>query len=348
MADPAKHPRQSGPSARALRRCCRCAYALMAGLRPGEPGSPAQTIRMPSALLPRRWARRVWRRARAHMPGVTPWCCRTRRPTPSRCAPPARIPRASGAVRVAGLGERDREHLAAAEIGDRPLVHLQHEHVLGRPSRARSPRWAPRSGRSGPTTTTSSSARSSSTPPASRTRGLRALYEFFHAAIRCSARAAAWWCSAPRRSCAGAAQAVAQRALEGFVRSVAKECARARRRSSSTSRRAPRRNAESTLRFLLSAVRLRLGPGDPGRRRRADGPAGLGPAAGRPRRGRHRRLARHRRGDRPHAGARRRHVVGLDVPAQGEDLAEVANEVGGPRCCSTSPTKTRPRGSPST
>jgi len=161
--------------------------------------------------------------------------------------------------------------------------------------------------------------------------GLRALYEFFHGAIRSlgpSGRLVVL--GTPPEMAADRAQAVAQRALEGFVRSAAKEL-----RQGATGQLvyvAPEAeaNAESTLRFLLSARSayvsgqvIRIGAGestDPedweqplaGRVAVVTGASrGIGAAIART-------LARD--------GAT---IVGVDVPAQGEDLAEVVNEIGG-------------------
>ncbi len=163
------------------------------------------------------------------------------------------------------------------------------------------------------------------------TAGLKPLYEFFHAAIRLlgpSGRLVVL--GTPPELAADRRQGVAQRALEGFVRSAAKEL-----RGGATGQLvlvAPgaEANAESTLRFLLSARSayvsgqvIRIGAGestDPldwdrplaGRVAVVTGASrGIGAAIART-------LARD--------GAT---IVGVDVPAQGEDLAEVVNEVGG-------------------
>jgi 3-oxoacyl-[acyl-carrier protein] reductase len=161
--------------------------------------------------------------------------------------------------------------------------------------------------------------------------GLKPLYEFFHGAIRSlgpSGRLVVL--GTPPELAESRRQAVAQRALEGFVRSAAKEL-----RGGATGTLvlvAPRAeaNAESTLRFLLSAKAayvsgqvIRIGAGestDPsdwdqplaGRVAVVTGASrGIGAAIART-------LARD--------GAT---IVGVDVPAQGEDLTEVVNEVGG-------------------
>ena len=46
---------------------------------------------------------------------VSSWSDRTRRPTISRCGPPACIPTGSAGARCGGLGERDRHHAPAVE-----------------------------------------------------------------------------------------------------------------------------------------------------------------------------------------------------------------------------------------
>ena len=126
--------------------------------------------------------------------------------------------------------------------------------------------------------------------------------------------------------------------------------ARARRASSSTSRPAPRptpsrrcASCSAPSSAYVSGQVIRIGAGEP------TDPAGLGAAAGRPRRGRHRRLARDRRGDRrARSPATARTSSASTCPPRARTLAEVANGSAAPRCCSTSPTRTRPRGWPST
>jgi 3-oxoacyl-[acyl-carrier protein] reductase len=129
---------------------------------------------------------------------------------------------------------------------------------------------------------------------------------------------------------AGRRQAVAQRALEGFVRSAAKELRQGATGQLVYVAPGAEANAESTLRFLLSARSayvsgqvIRVGAGASpapedwerplaGRVAVVTGASrGIGAAIART-------LARD--------GAT---IVGVDVPAQGEDLAEVVNDVGG-------------------
>jgi len=161
--------------------------------------------------------------------------------------------------------------------------------------------------------------------------GLKAVYEFFHDAIRAlgpSGRLVVL--GTPPELSAGRRQAVAQRALEGFVRSAAKELRQGATGQLVYVAPGAEANAESTLRFLLSSRSayvsgqvIRIGAGAStapedwekplaGRVAVVTGASrGIGAAIART-------LARD--------GAT---VVGVDVPAQGEDLAEVVNEIGG-------------------
>jgi 3-oxoacyl-[acyl-carrier protein] reductase len=154
-----------------------------------------------------------------------------------------------------------------------------------------------------------------------RTAELRELYEFFHAAIRQLGPSG-------RLIVIGSGDGVAQRALEGFVRSAGKEA-----RHGATAQLVyaePEADLESTLRFLLSGRSayvsgqvIRVGeaarevPEDwarplAGMTAIVTGAArGIGAATAEV-------LARD--------GA---HVVCADVPAQGEDLVAVANGIGG-------------------
>jgi 3-oxoacyl-[acyl-carrier protein] reductase len=161
--------------------------------------------------------------------------------------------------------------------------------------------------------------------------GLKAVYEFFHSTIRSlgpSGRLVVL--GTPPEQAASRPAAVAQRALEGFVRSAAKELRQGATGQLVYVAPGAEANAESTLRFLLSARSayvsgqvIRIGEGtktDPldwdrphtGRVAVVTGAArGIGEAIART-------LARD--------GAT---VVGVDVPAQGEELAAVVNDIGG-------------------
>ena len=161
---------------------------------------------------------------------------------------------------------------------------------------------------------------------------LRELYEFFHATVRKVATSGRLIVLAtPPEQSASPRQAVAQRAIEGFTRSVGKEIG-GRGATINLVYVAPgaEDNLESTLRFIASAKSayvdgqvVRIGAGESatvsdwekqsaGRVAVVTGASrGIGAAIART-------LARD--------GA---HVICLDVPAQGEALAEVANEVGG-------------------
>ena len=162
-------------------------------------------------------------------------------------------------------------------------------------------------------------------------QGLRALYEFVHGAIRAIGPGGRLVVlGTPPEMSQDRRQAVAQRALEGFVRSAAKELRQGATGNLVYVAPEAEANAESTLRFLLSAKSayvsgqvVRIGAGqssDPadwdqplaGRVAVVTGASrGIGAAIART-------LARD--------GAE---VVGVDVPAQGEDLAKVVNDVGG-------------------
>ncbi|MFG2043381.1 3-oxoacyl-ACP reductase [Dactylosporangium sp. NPDC048998] len=160
---------------------------------------------------------------------------------------------------------------------------------------------------------------------------LRGLYEFFHPVIRSlrpSGRVIVL--GSPPELCTSAREATAQRALEGFVRSLGKEVGRGSTAQLIYVAPGAEEATESTLRFLLSGRSayvsgqvVRIGPAavdvpddwdQPlvGKTAIVTGAArGIGEAIAHV-------LARE--------GA---HVVCLDVPAAGEDLSRVANDVKG-------------------
>jgi 3-oxoacyl-[acyl-carrier protein] reductase len=147
-----------------------------------------------------------------------------------------------------------------------------------------------------------------------RTSELRGVYEFFHPTIRQLGPSG-------RLIVLGSGDGVAQRALEGFVRSAGKEVRHGA--TANLVHAEPGADLESTLRFLLSGrsayvsgqvIRVGAAPVDPPAAWTAivtGASRGIGAAIAEV-------LARDGM-----------HVVCADVPAQGADLAAVANAIGG-------------------
>ncbi|MBO0840051.1 MAG: 3-oxoacyl-ACP reductase [Sciscionella sp.] len=163
--------------------------------------------------------------------------------------------------------------------------------------------------------------------------GLRALYEFFHPVVRRLGRCGrVVVLGTPPESLTAAPARVAQRALEGFTRSVGKEVGKGGTAQLVYVAKGAESAVESTLRFLLSAKSayvsgqvIRVGTASDGTvppvnwDRPLEGKLALVTGASR---GIGEQIAKVLARD----GAK---VVALDIPAQGADLAKVANEIGG-------------------
>ena len=189
------------------------------------------------------------------------------------------------------------------------------------------------------------SRRSCSTPAGSRLQQqLHEVWAFFHPTIRRVRRSGrVIVLGTPPEDCAAPRQATAQRALEGFVRSVGKEVRRgATAQLMYVGRKA--RGADRVDAALLLSPKsayvsgqvVRIGASVLSARRDR-----LGASAGRQARAGHRRLARDRRGDRQGARARRRaRRSGSTCRPWSASSTRRSAGSAGRRSCSTSPTTT--------
>jgi 3-oxoacyl-[acyl-carrier protein] reductase len=160
---------------------------------------------------------------------------------------------------------------------------------------------------------------------------LRALYDFFHRYLRSlypNGRVIVF--GTPPAECGTAAEAAAQQALEGFTRSLARELVRGGTAQLVRVGNGAERNIESTLRFLVSARSayvsgqvIHVTPGPVTAPADWDQPlAGKVAAVTGAARGIGEAVAATLARD----GA---HVICLDLPSAGDELAAVANGVGG-------------------
>lgn len=163
------------------------------------------------------------------------------------------------------------------------------------------------------------------------TEGLRALYDFFHPVVRrLGSSGRLLVLGTPPDACASVAEATAQRALEGFVRSAGKEVGRGSTANLVLVDPGAEAALESTLRFFLSARSAYVSAQGV----RVSAAAVAAPASWeKPFEGKTVLVTGASRGiGEAIASVLARdgaHVVALDVPQQGDALSAVANRIGG-------------------
>ncbi|MEX2504845.1 MAG: 3-oxoacyl-ACP reductase, partial [Egicoccus sp.] len=161
---------------------------------------------------------------------------------------------------------------------------------------------------------------------------LRELYEFFHAAIRKTGPSARLVVLAGATDEGDTRRRTAQRAIEGFTRSLGKELRQGSTCNLARIAEGAEDRAESTLAFLLSAKSAFVA-GQVVTLRPSDEPVAEVEDAARPHTGRIALVTGAAQGIGASMAAvlsrDGAHVICADIPAQGEALARVANHVGG-------------------